>query len=115
MINERRTKTMANSFELELTLFEEGFFTVKALHIPDDPEDRVRYRLADKKVDEGDYDGPKFAAMLEKVRFGKARKFEFLVLVEGKKRMVVSVPLPEWPSSMTYTIRVARYLGEMKL
>lgn len=101
------------SLELELELFEgkEPFFTVHALVLPKDPQDVIRYMLVDDQGATG-VDAVGFSARLARVKFPKAAKFQFYVIQGGRKR-VVSVPLPEWPVSSGYMIRMARFMGKL--
>ena len=102
------------NLELEFTLHEVGLFTVKALILPPDPADEIRYTLVDKKVDEGPQDAERFKALLDKVRFDKSPKFQFYAHKGGKKRLV-TVLLPAWPVSLGYTIRMVRFTGTLRL
>ena len=97
--------------ELEFTLHEPGFFTVNALALPGDP---VKYELIDQKVGEGPYDATGFKELLDKVRFERGPRFQFRVIKEGQKGLV-TIPLPEWPVSSGYMIRVARFGGDLRL
>jgi len=104
------------NLELQFTLHEapEPFFTVKALILPKDPTDEIRYTLVDKKADEGPQDAERFKALLNRVRFPKGPKFQFYVHKGGKRRLA-TIPLPAWPVSLGYMIRMMRVMGELKL
>lgn len=99
------------NLELEFTLHEPGFFTVNALVLPGDP---VKYELIDHKVGEGPFDATGFKELLDKVRFDRGTKFQFRAIKDGKWGLI-TIPLPEWPVSSGYMIRVARFGGDLRL
>lgn len=97
--------------ELEFTLHEVSpHFSVSALILPEGED--FQYALLDKKDEL--YNAESFRKLLGKTTFVKSPDFNFYVIVAGKRRMV-TVPLPEWPVSSGYMIRMARFLGTLKL
>ncbi len=100
------------ALELEFTLFEEGFFTVSALIMPEDPA--LRYDFIGEPTAEG-MTAHEFVDQMNRTRFPKSATFSFWVLVKGRRRRV-TVPLPQWPSSRGgYVIRTARFTGDLVL
>jgi len=113
LARQKRPRTPAN-LELEFELYEapEPFFTVRALVLPEDPIDQIRYAVPDNRDEL--YDAEGFKERLKKVKSPRAPFFRFLVIKEGQRRHVI-VPLPKWSVSLGYTIRTVRLTGTLKL
>jgi hypothetical protein len=102
---------MDMTVEFQFTLHEvPPHFTVQPLILPEGED--IQYALLDKKGEL--YDAKGFRKLLEKSSFARSPDFTFYMTVSGK-RGYIKVPLPEWPVSTGYMIRLFKTMGTVKL